>query len=101
MESKESGERGSGHLRAAAEKDHHGLADDGNLPGHLRADRGGEEGQFVPGQQVAAKAESHRQKKRQHAADPCQLPRPAIGLQKQHAERVTNAVKIIRLADHE
>ena len=53
---------------AAAKKDHQGLADDRDLSGHLRADRGGEEGQLVPGQQIAAESESHDQKEQHHAA---------------------------------
>ena len=88
MEAKESDQRGSSHLRAAAEKNHDGMADDGNLSGHLRAHRGGEEGQLVPGQQIAAEAESHDQKEQQHAGDPCQLAGLAVGLEKQDAEHV-------------
>ena len=60
----------------------------GTCPGHLGADRGGEEGQLVPRQQVPAKAESHNQKQEEHARDPCQLPGLAVGLEKQHAEHV-------------
>ncbi len=82
MESEEAGQRGARDFFAAAQKDHHGLADDGNLSGDLRSDLGGEEGQRVPGQQVAAEAESHDQKEQQHARDPGELSGLAIRLEK-------------------
>src|SRR5208282_1636741 len=50
------------YLFTTAEKDHHGLTDDRNLPGNLGADLGGEEGQRVPGQQIPAEAKSHDKK---------------------------------------
>ncbi len=88
MESKEPGERGSGHLFSTAKKDHHGLADDRNLPSNLSADLGGEESQGIPRQQVAAETEPHDQKQQDHSADPCEFPGFAVRLKEQHAEHV-------------
>ena len=44
MKSEKPGQRGSGHLVATAQKDHHGLANDGNLASDLSPNLGGEEG---------------------------------------------------------
>ena len=88
VKSEEAGERGAGNLFAAAQENHHWLADDGNLAGDLRADFGGEEGQCVPGQQITAEAETHDQEEQQHAGDPGELAGLAIGLEKGHAEHV-------------
>ena len=62
MESEEAGERGAGDFLAAAQENHHRVADDGNLSGDLRSYLGGEEGQRVPRKQITAEAESHDQK---------------------------------------
>ena len=88
MESEEACERGARNLFSAAQKDHDGLADEGNLSSNLSAHLGGKEGQRIPGQQIAAEAESHHQKKQNHAGDPGQLPGLAIGFEEYHAEHM-------------
>src|ERR1017187_8148960 len=88
MESKEPSQRGSRYFFTTAEKDHQGLADDRNLPGNLSADLSGEEGQGVPGQQVAAETEPHDEKQENYSADPSELTRFAVRFKEQHAEHV-------------
>ena len=88
MESKKPGQCGSGYFFTAAEKNHHGLANQRNLPRNFSADFGGEESQGIPRQQIAAETEPHDQKQQDHSADPCEFTRFAVGLQEQHAEHV-------------
>src|ERR1022692_2338906 len=88
MESKEPSQRGSRYFFTTAEKDHQGLADDRKLPGNLSGDLSGEEGQGVPGQQVAAETEPHDEKQENYSADPSELTRFAVRFKEQHAEHV-------------
>src|ERR1019366_8550976 len=88
MESKESTQRGSRDLFAAAKKNHHGSTDKWNLSSDLGADLGSKECQRVPWQQVAAETETHHEKEEDHAADPRKLARLAVCLKEQHTEHV-------------
>jgi hypothetical protein len=69
------------------------VADDGHLAGNLCAHFGGEKCQGIPGKQITAKTESHRQEQQQHAAQPSQLSRLAVRAQEHDAEHVSEGTE--------
>ena len=62
--------------------------DEGQRAGDVRPDPGGEVGQLVPGQEVAAEAEGHEQDEEEEARHPGQLAGLAVGLQEEGREHV-------------
>src|SRR5688500_9338196 len=88
VQAEESRQRRAGHFVAATEEPDERFADDWNGAWYARAVLGREEGEFIPGQEIAAKAKAEHDEEQKTARDPRQLAWLAIGLEQPHAEQV-------------
>ena len=88
VEGEEAGERGRSHFVAAAQETGELGTDDRRRAGDIGPHLGGEVGDLIPGQQIAAEAEAQHQTEQRDAAQPGQLARPAVRVQEHDAEHM-------------
>ena len=93
VKSKKTRERCARDLFAAAQKNHHGLADDWNNTGDIGANLRCKICKFIPRQEVAAEAEAERKKEHQHAGEPGDLAGLAVRFLEEDAEHVNHRRK--------
>src|SRR5580765_4536712 len=93
MQAEEACESGAADILPATKEDQRRMSDDWNAPRDFRSHFRGEKRQRVPGQQIAAEAESQTKEKQDHAAHPRQLAWFAIRTQKRHAKHVSESYK--------
>src|ERR1051326_1780207 len=86
VEAEEARQGRARHLVAAAQEAEHRVSDDWYHSCDLRADFGGEEGELVPGQEVAAEAEADADEEESDARHPGHLAWASVGAHEIDAE---------------
>src|SRR3972149_4190469 len=93
MKAKHTRECRTCNVFTAPQQDHDRFSDHRHDTCDIRSDFGGKEGQFVPGEKIAAEAETHSQKQHGHPGKPRYFPRFAIRLCEIHAEHMNDGGK--------
>ena len=88
VQGEEAAQCSPGHILSTAQVPRQFGADERNVGGHIRPHFGGEVGDLVPRQQIAAKAKRQSEPQQRNAAQPRQLPRLAVSVQEYHAEHM-------------